>query len=69
MARGFETQVAQLKQKLDMHGSVTARDAEALDIGNIYDVIMRLRQQGVKLIPVTNVDAEGNQYTRYIKGH
>lgn len=69
MAKGFETQVAQLKQKLDMHGSVTARDAEALNIGNIYDVIMRLREQGVKLIPVKNVDANGNTFIRYIKGH
>jgi hypothetical protein len=56
-----------VRKVLDNHGSITKLEAMHLNVGNIYDVIMRLRNKGMLIETVSKVDERGRKYTKWVK--
>jgi hypothetical protein len=56
-----------VRKILDTHGSITKLEAMHLNVGNIYDVIMRLRRKGMFIETVSCKDERGRKYTKWVK--
>lgn len=59
------TQAHMVRKHLDMMGYITKNDASAMRIGNVNDVIMRLRRSGMGISTRTYVDGSGRKFVRY----
>jgi len=62
----MNTQVM-VRKLLDTNGSISKLEASHLNIGNIADVIMRLRRKGMNIQTQTRSDILGRRYTRWVK--
>ncbi len=52
---------------LDTKGSISKLEAQHLNIGNINDVIMRLRKSGMMIETQKRSDPMGRHYTRWVR--
>ena len=50
---------------LKNHGSITKLAALHYNIGNVNDVIMRLREKGWDIRSIAKIDAMGTEYNSY----
>ena len=58
-----------VRKILDTNGSISKLEAGHLNIGNINDVIMRLRNTGMLIETQRRKDPIGRKYTRWGKLH
>lgn len=56
-----------VRKILDTRGSISKLEASHLNIGNINDVIMRLRNTGMLIETQRKKDPVGRKYTRWVK--
>ena len=56
-----------VRKILDTNGSISKLEASHLNIGNINDVIMRLRNTGMLIETQRRKDPIGRKYTRWVK--
>lgn len=63
----YTSQAHMVRKILDTRGSISKLEASHLNIGNINDVIMRLRNTGMFIETVTKVDPVGRKYTRWVR--
>ncbi len=62
-----KTQTYMVRRHLDEHGFITKNDASAMRIGNIHDVIMRLRSYGMPIDTQVLKDGSGRKFMRYVR--
>ena len=63
----YVNQMNMVRKILDTRGSISKLEASHLNIGNINDVIMRLRNTGMLIETQRKVDPVGRKYTRWVK--
>ena len=63
----YTNQMNLVRKILDTVGSISKLEASHLNIGNVNDVIMRLRKAGVMIETQRKTDAMGRKYTRWVK--
>lgn len=63
----YTNQMNLVRKILDTSGSISKLEASALNIGNVNDVIMRLRKAGVMIETQRKTDPLGRKYTRWVK--
>lgn len=62
------SQTAIVLRELQRGRNVSKLMAVHHGIGNIADVVMKLRKRGFNILTVTDVDALGRPYTKYVLG-
>ena len=63
----YTSQLGLVRKVMDTNGSISKLEASHLNIGNINDVIMRLRKTGMLIETQRKVDPMGRKYTRWVK--
>lgn len=60
-------QKGMVRQVLETNGSISKLEAQHMNIGNICDVIMKLRRSGIAIETQSRKDVLGRKYTRWVK--